>query len=129
VWLLICSSVRTYRFLPVFFLEFLPQPGRDAPASQLALMRALAAQRYGEAFDAAAGVVRLRDPQPLRPGRQACDVGADAEWFATLNPGHDRGDELVCLCDLGDENLTAAGRRMVRSGERERAARAAGSVA
>jgi hypothetical protein len=30
------------------------------------------------------------------------------------NPGHADGDELVCLAELSDANLTAAGRRMVR---------------
>ena len=34
-------------------------------------------------------------------------------FFAARNPGHERGDELVCLCELGDDNLTPAGRRMV----------------
>ena len=129
LWLLICSSIRTYRFLPVFFREFVPQAGSDAPARALATMHALAARRYGAAFDPAAGIVRLSDPQPVRPGRQACDEGPDVEWFATRNPGHLHGDELVCLCDLGDDNLTAAGRRMVRSGERARALHADGTAA
>jgi hypothetical protein len=34
-------------------------------------------------------------------------------FFARVNPGHVRGDELACLCELADSNLTRAGRRMV----------------
>lgn len=129
MWLLICSSVRTWRFLPVFFREFHPRPGAEAPEPERELLCDLAAQRYGAAFDAGAGLVRLAHPQPVRPGVQACDGGEDAAWFAARNPGHARGDELVCLCDLGDANLTAAGRRMVRAGERSRALPAGGSAA
>jgi hypothetical protein len=33
--------------------------------------------------------------------------------FAARNPGHARGDELACLCELTESNLTRAGRRMV----------------
>ena len=34
-------------------------------------------------------------------------------FFLATNPGHVRGDELVCLTELCDENLTRAGRRMI----------------
>ena len=120
LWLLICSSVRTYRFLPLFFREFVPRRGGDSSPADRTLLDVLARRRYGNTFDAASGIVRLADAQPLRPGRHACDAGPDAAWFARTNPGHARGDELVCLCDLGDDNLTAAGRRMLRMTTAER---------
>ena len=34
-------------------------------------------------------------------------------FFLKRNPGHGDGDELVCLTELSDDNLTRAGRRMV----------------
>jgi hypothetical protein len=34
-------------------------------------------------------------------------------FFAARNPGHAAGDELVSLCEIGEANLTPAGRRMV----------------
>jgi len=34
-------------------------------------------------------------------------------FFVRRNPGHARGDELACLCELNESNLTRAGRRMV----------------
>ena len=33
-------------------------------------------------------------------------------FFARRNPGYHAGDELVCLCELSETNLTPAGRRM-----------------
>ena len=42
---------------------------------------------------------RLRDPQ--------------VAFFARMNPGHARGDELACLTELSRANLTRAGQRMV----------------
>ncbi len=39
-------------------------------------------------------------------------------FFARANPGHEGGDELVCLTSLDDDNLTPAGRRMLARGRR-----------
>jgi hypothetical protein len=39
-------------------------------------------------------------------------------FFLERNPGHASGDELVCLTELSDANLTAAGVRMVRGANR-----------
>jgi hypothetical protein len=121
-WLLICSSPRTYRFLPLFFREFHPCAGRASPPTVRRRIDALAGARYGNAYDPATGVVRLPDPQPLRP--EQCPVDEEAgrdehdRFFLRANPGWRRGDELACFTELGDDNLTAAGRRMVVAGER-----------
>lgn len=123
VWLLICSGIRTYRFLPVFFRDYHPFPGRETPPSQRRLLDHLAALQYGDAYDPGTGVVRLPHPQPLRPEllvdpQDSADP--HARFFLERNPGHARGDELACLTELSDDNLTAAGRRMVRAGRRAR---------
>ena len=123
VWLLICSGPRTYRFLPVFFQSFYPRHDAPTPASIDRAMRALAAQRYGAAFEPRTGIVRLSHPQPLReddaPGPALDD---HVRCFFERNPGHAAGDELVCYCELDDANLTRAGRRMAAAGERARVA-------
>jgi hypothetical protein len=33
-------------------------------------------------------------------------------FFQTKNSGYEQGDELVCLTEIKEENLTPAGRRM-----------------
>lgn len=121
-WLLLSSGFRTYRFLPVFWREFWPRHDAETPSAVTAMLGALARQRFGDQFDAQAGVVRFAHPQRLRRELAALPEGKDVDphvhFFATQNPGHTEGDELVCLTELSDANLTAAGERMVRQTRR-----------
>ena len=117
-WLLISSGFRTYRFLPVFWREFWPRfdaPTPDSPS----LLGELARLRFGDRFDPGAGVVRFENPQQLREHLSSVPEGKTEDphvrFFLERNPGHAQGDELVCLAELSDANLTAAGKRMVRS--------------
>lgn len=116
-WLLLTSGFRTYRFLPVFWREFFPRCNRSTPPPVQRLLEHLAVERYGSRFDAAAGVVRFTHPQRLRPPLAGVPEGRAADphigFFLTRNPGHERGDELVCLTEIADTNLTPAGRRMI----------------
>ena len=117
-WLLISSGFRTYRFLPLFFREFWPRHDAPTPATAARMMTHLARERFGEMFDAADGIVRFEKPQRLRGGlAEVPDVRRQdphVAFFLERNAGHAAGDELVCIAKLDDDNLTAAGRRMVR---------------
>jgi hypothetical protein len=116
-WLLITSGFRTYRFLPLFWREFYPRYGTPTPRSSQELLDHLASERFGPLYDPAAGTVRFLHPQKLRPhlGGIPPDRLRDPNvaFFAARNPGHAEGDELVCLCEIAPDNLTAAGRKMV----------------
>ncbi len=120
LWLLLVSGYRTYRFLPVFLREFYPRFDRPTPAPVLRELQTLAHRRFGACYDAQAGLVRFPRPGALRA--ELCEVPAErrrdphVEFFLTANPGHARGDELVCLAELSLRNLTRAGRRMLRAG-------------
>ena len=102
----------------MFFRRFLPRSGVAPREEETALLHAVAAERFGAAYDPASGIVRLARPQRLRddllrvPEGRALDP--DIAFFLSRNTGHCRGDELACLARLHDDNLTAAGRRMVR---------------
>ena len=117
-WLLLTSGFRTYRFLPVFFSEFVPRCG-GARATDAALLTRLANARFGRRFDQAAGIVRLEKPQILAPELLDVPRGRRLDphiaFFLERNPGYVRGDELVCLARIADDSLTAAGRRIARS--------------
>jgi len=117
-WLLLTSGFRTYRFLPVFFSEFVPRCG-GARATDAALLTKLAIARFGRRFDQAAGIVRLEKPQILAPELLDVPRGRRLDphiaFFLERNPGYVRGDELVCLARIADDSLTAAGRRIARS--------------
>lgn len=116
-WLLLTSGFRTYRFLPVFWREFYPRHATPTPPRERHILRHLAATRYGAWHDAASGIVRFPRPQRLRGQLATVPVGrvtdADIAFFFARNPGHAHGDELACLTEISEDNLTAAGRRML----------------
>jgi hypothetical protein len=118
-WLLLSAGYRTYRFLPVFWKNFRPSPGHETPDPLFDLMGILARERFGTQFDASSGVVRFDRPQWLKPRLAVVPEGRKRDkhiaFFLKRNPGWREGDELVCLTELHDGNLTAAGRRIVRS--------------
>ena len=119
-WFLLSSGHRTYRIMLTVFRECHPDPGAARPALR-ARLEQYARERYGAAFDATAGVVRLpRSVHRLRPGvgdvTEARLKDPAVALFAALNPGHRDGDELCCITALSEENLTRAGRRLLGQG-------------
>ncbi len=119
-WFLISSGYKTYRLLPLFFRAFCPKRLNNAPEELPALLSHLAKSKFNEQYVAEQGVVRLRNPTPLRPGVADAPTdrnhNPDIRFFLERNPGHRAGDELACLAELSRDNLTAAGQRML--GER-----------
>jgi len=118
-WLLLSAGFRTYRLLPVFWREFWPRHDCPEPGPVRALMDGLAERRFGGLYDPAAGVVRFERPHRLRGALADVPVGRRTDphidYFLTRNPGWLSGDELVCLTEIADGNLTIAGRRMIRT--------------
>ncbi|MGP1385176.1 MAG: hypothetical protein ACTS2F_16555 [Thainema sp.] len=115
-WLLISSGYRTYRFLPVFWNEFYPRYDQPTPTYTAALMQHLANQQFGQYYNPLSGVVRFPHPHRLKgelsgiPTERLSDP--HIQFFNQHNPGHINGDELVCLTEICEDNLTRAGRRM-----------------
>lgn len=124
-WLLLTSGFRTYRFLSVFWRAFWPRFDVTPDPGRKRLLNHLAAERFGNQFDAESGIVRFQRPQRLRSELAEVPVGRIADphvaCFLARNPGHAHGDELVCLAELSAANLTAAGRRMLASERHETA--------
>ena len=117
-WLLLTSGFRTYRFMSVFCRAFYPRYDEATPPATKAMLDTLSVERFGSQYDPAAGVVRFTNPQVLRDDLVDIPEGRcgdpHVKFFVERNPGHAAGDELVSLSSLADDNLTAAGRRMVR---------------
>jgi len=117
-WLLLTSGFRTYRFLPVFYRRFYPRFDEPTPAPARRLLDALAAERFGASYDPARGIVRFERPQVLKPDLLDVPPGRARDphvaFFLEANPGFVRGEELVCLTRVDEDNLTPAGRRMLR---------------
>jgi hypothetical protein len=116
-WFLICSGYKTWRFLPVFFREFYPNPDAPTPAHVQNILDALGERKFGIEYHKETGIVRLRTATPLREG--VADVTEQRMrdprivFFTQKNPGYLQGDELACLTEISRTNLTRAGERMV----------------
>jgi len=118
-WLLISSGYKTYRFLPTFFKEFYPRYDQPIPPEIQDVIHHLARERFGSEYYPESGIVRFAEgATPLRDGvaeiteRRLKDP--HIAFFVERNPGHARGDELVCLTHVDLDNFTAAGLRMLR---------------
>ncbi len=118
-WMLITSGFRTYRFLPIFYKKFYPAFDKPTPPGKQVFMDALAAHLFGDEYIKELGVVRFTDgATPLVESMADVDEGRledpHINFYLKMNPGHVRGDELVCLTQIGGDNYTPAGRRMLR---------------
>jgi len=116
-WFLIVKGQRTYRYLPTFARTFLPDWRAVAEPRLHRLLASLAAERFGDAYDPVAGLIRFREPHGhLAPEwaqvseREASR--ADVQFFLSRNPGYAHGDELACLCELSAANLRPLARRI-----------------
>jgi hypothetical protein len=116
-WFLICSGYKTWKFLPVFFRKFYPNPQEATPLDIQNILDTLGKKKFGSEYSPKEGVVRFRSATPLREG--VADVTEErlrdplVGFFHRTNPGHARGDELACVTEISRSNLTRAGERMV----------------
>jgi hypothetical protein len=109
-WLLTSKGYKTYRFLPVFFDEFYPSCNAPTPELERVLLEEVALNRFGTRFDARTGILRAAPgAQRLRNGIAELDEtrlqDPHIAFFRERNPGHAKGDELVCLARFWPGNL------------------------
>lgn len=115
-WFLISKGWRTYLLMANHFPRAVPRWDLPEPPHLRAALDALAAERFGAEYDAAAGIVRYATPhERVRDGLAPVDAALLANphvrFFVDRNPGHVEGDELACLAQvrLRDLARTAAG--------------------
>jgi hypothetical protein len=117
-WFLISKGYKTYRFLPVFFHEFYPQPDAVTPSWAKAIVDALGRFKYPTSYDPVTGVVRA-GPATDRLRDGIADITSErmrdpaVRFFVARNPGFARGDELCCLAALTRANFTPAAYRVL----------------
>ncbi len=119
-WLLISSGYRTYRFLSVFAKEFFPCYDQVTPPHISKFMQQLAIAQFRECYDPETGIVRFSIPQILSPELRQIPPeklkDPHVAFFVAKNPHHDQGDELVCLAEVIESNVTKAGMRIWKTG-------------
>jgi hypothetical protein len=118
-WFLIVKGHRTYRYLPAFSIEYYPHWSRSFdPLKTLADW--LAERKFGENYDPDRGVIsfprsrgQLKESIAYPTQREASK--AAVKFFLQRNPGYAQGEEMVCLCELSEDNLRPLARRLFSS--------------
>jgi len=119
-WLLIVKGHRTYRYLSTFALRYTPHHSQTACPNQTALLNTLAAEKFGACFDATTGIARFGEKagrlnSELATISMAHGKRAAVGYFLERNPGYKLGDELVCLCELSEDNMRPLAKRIFLS--------------
>jgi hypothetical protein len=117
-WFLISKGYKTYKMLPVFFNEFYPNYRTVTPPHEQAIIAAFGRQKYPDEFDPQSGVIFYKGVKDkLKAG--VADITAkqlrdkDIVHFLQLNPGHQKGYDLVCLTRLTEDNFKPAAQKLL----------------
>ncbi len=106
-WFLISSGFRTYLFLPIFFKNFYPSVKQGTPQYEQELIDCLGRMKFPDEYKE--GVVRVHKEREclrkdLTQAHRSRKMIEHIQFFQDKNPGHLRGDELVCLAEFSFEN-------------------------
>lgn len=109
-WFLIVKGHRTYRYLRVFSKVFYPVHSEATPSHIQAIMDKMGADRFGQQYDAATGIVQFNQSHGyLKKQWDGIDQPAlkkpDVHFFVQRNPAYQQGDEMVCISELTEDNL------------------------
>ena len=121
-WLLLVKGHRTFRYLPVFGRSFYPHWSVDR-SDLKPLADALASELFPHAYNPATGVVEFAqsrghlNPRIALPGPEELEREG-VRFFLERNPGFARGHELVCVCEVEEENMKPLTLRLFRKGFR-----------
>ena len=109
-WILISKGYKTYRFLPVYFKEFYPRYNMPTPVFEKKLIDWFGAYKYPDYYRSDKGLIIFDNPRDyLSEGvadiTQSRLKDPHVSFFAEVNSGHVKGDELVCIARLTKENI------------------------
>ena len=119
-WFVIIKGHRTYKFLPAFGKSFYPHWSVDR-SDLKPLADALAAEKFGSAYSRHTGLVKFEEsrghlnPRFAYPSEEEKNKEA-VRFFLERNPGYIHGHELVCLCEISEENMRPLTKRIFRRG-------------
>ena len=115
-WFVVVKGHRTFRYLPVFARSFYPNwNGQNAELKALADY--LAFQKFGRYYNPESGVVEFEISkghlkEEIALPKQVEQEKDSVRFFLSRNPGYRLGHELVCLCELAEENMKPFSRRL-----------------
>ena len=122
-WVLICKGWRTYRVLRLFFKDYEPRADATRPSALGDVADAFGAAKYPGLYQPSTRLIVFRgEAQRVRPGSaETIDhrrFDPDMLFFEKANPDHERGDELVCVAPIREDNFTPVARRLAGCAER-----------
>lgn len=108
-WFLICKGYKTYRIMSLFWTEFYPNYQTETPAYEKKIIDAYAKKLYPDEYNQKTGVIEYKTTKDkLKKG--VADIeehllkNKDIAYFCERNPGHYKGNDLVCLAKF-DKSL------------------------
>ena len=116
-WFLIVKGHRTYRYLPAFSNTFFPH-WKIERNDLKELSTYLAKEKFQNNYDESRGVIHY----DISQGQLKCDYAEPSDrekehiavkYFLEKNPKYKEGDELVCLCEITDENFKPLTKRLI----------------
>lgn len=117
-WFLISKGYKTYKMLPLFFKEFYPNYKEKTPAYEQELIHSFGSVKYPDEYGRESGVIQYKGKKDkLKSGvaditkKQLNDL--HILHFLKLNPEYFKGNDLVCIAKLTEENLKPAVRRLL----------------
>jgi hypothetical protein len=116
-WMLISKSLRTYKFLSVFTIHYYPNHFSSTPADIEELMFMVGAGKFGNRYNRIKGIIEAgEDSQFLKEVFQPRVKENDtvATYFYARNPGYCKGDELLCMTELSDDNYQPYLKRILK---------------
>ena len=108
-WFLITKGYRTYLLISRYFPNHWPRHDAPLPATEAALLDSLCRRKFGQAWDAGAGLLRYAGKDAVRLSEELAQVpkrlahDPDVRFFMQKNPRWAEGDELCCLALADDE--------------------------
>ena len=117
-WFVIVKGHRTYKYLPTFGKSFYPHWSEARPDLKK-LADALATEKFGEEYNQETGVVEFSRSQGHLRDEIAYPTAEEmskesVQYFLKANPNYLQGHELVCLCELEEENMKPLTKRIFR---------------
>lgn len=115
-WFLIVKGHRTYKYLPTFGKSFYPHWSIDR-SDLKPLADSLALEKFGQYYNSVTGIVEFPQSHGHLKAEIALpspeELSKDAvRYFLSKNPHYQRGHELVCLCEIAEENMKPLTKRI-----------------
>jgi hypothetical protein len=115
-WFLIVKGYRTYLYLPLFAHHFYPNYRYSTPPEMQRLMDYLAEKKFGQYYHPESGLIQFTESRGQLRGswadiKEGYQDKPDIRYFLDRNPNYDKGDELVCLMELTEDNMRSHARR------------------